>query len=718
MSSSNNYRKFAGRYGEGDEDDDATAIVPIVSKRRPEDYESNNIITKDSAIGAAIADDHDNISPTEVTNVSDIPTKSNSLNAVNVTLSSPTYEANDANINHDEEILDDNSPEIPHDANPVVTEVSPNDEQNQDENQDHVSSSLPSPIDHKNRELQSTIDHEARASQPGAVATLSSEANQKEDGPEMMQSTQPQPPTRISAKEKTTSSSAKATKPGAVAVDKDGPEMVPMTESLNSSTTHNGSEKNSAYEEKAAGPGAGAVPCTADKDENDFPEVMQSTEPTTSLDSPSVKIDKNSSDIAKATEPGAVPIDNDGPEIVPLEDSVHSSTLQTENEKERSGIIEKATEPGALAMSSIRDQVGPELIPAEERNNDGPEMVAVENDMSDITRNKKNLVDTHTFLEKEIEKVHAQSGIEPEVEETVGGEEFRDSQARTFRENRIQQELDSDDDSDVVPGANDPCEVRPGAVREAGYLADEYGMNDDDTYLLYNMAEENTIDVENVDESRAAAARPANGALSPSSRNLVEAVPVDENELRDDEDLEQAVVAEELDLEKTKGMKGCIRSHKRLTAFIVFLLVAVVVVGIILSSLGVVGGAPSQVEIFLSQASTRVIQALPIAELTSPRELLVDPTTPQSQALIWLADDDEAQLDFTNADEERIIQRFVLAVMFFSTTRSNWTETYNFLSPSNECEWVGKFSSELVDTVESGVKCNDEGFVTALSLSK
>jgi hypothetical protein len=62
---------------------------------------------------------------------------------------------------------------------------------------------------------------------------------------------------------------------------------------------------------------------------------------------------------------------------------------------------------------------------------------------------------------------------------------------------------------------------------------------------------------------------------------------------------------------------------------------------------------------------------------------LQTPSTPQNDALIWLANN-------TNLDsysEEKKIQRYVLAVLYYSTNGDRWFDNSGWLSNGDECNW-------------------------------
>lgn len=84
--------------------------------------------------------------------------------------------------------------------------------------------------------------------------------------------------------------------------------------------------------------------------------------------------------------------------------------------------------------------------------------------------------------------------------------------------------------------------------------------------------------------------------------------------------------------------------------------------------------------------------------------LLKNPNTPQHQARKWLLFQDR---DLPSTDEERIIQRYVLACLFFSTSGYQKWNNNNWLA-GDECG----------DEPWTGINCNSEGEVRAVVLGK
>jgi len=106
-------------------------------------------------------------------------------------------------------------------------------------------------------------------------------------------------------------------------------------------------------------------------------------------------------------------------------------------------------------------------------------------------------------------------------------------------------------------------------------------------------------------------------------------------------------------------------------------------------------------------ALKRVIQFYDITPLST----LTDPTTPQYAALDWLANKDSGA-SYSSADDVRILQRYVLATLYYSTGGANWNKNYGFLSDEHECKWFEEEKDWVLDMtpITHGIKCGDEGW--------
>lgn len=106
----------------------------------------------------------------------------------------------------------------------------------------------------------------------------------------------------------------------------------------------------------------------------------------------------------------------------------------------------------------------------------------------------------------------------------------------------------------------------------------------------------------------------------------------------------------------------------------------------------------------------------------SGKETLLDETTPQHRAMMWIVYEDSRWSNFVTEkekpDNEHIWlgiwsvmkERFALAVLFFSTGGpTDWLEDLQFLSEPSVCFW---------NNLINGLDCNDQGSVRLILLSK
>jgi hypothetical protein len=83
--------------------------------------------------------------------------------------------------------------------------------------------------------------------------------------------------------------------------------------------------------------------------------------------------------------------------------------------------------------------------------------------------------------------------------------------------------------------------------------------------------------------------------------------------------------------------------------------------------------------------------------------------TPEEGAMEWLVNTDPLQLDFEKTSLDELVQRYVLATLYFATNGKSWNQQYNFLSMDHVCLWH-TFEQD------AGVTCNDNNDVTSIKL--
>jgi Leucine-rich repeat (LRR) protein len=92
-------------------------------------------------------------------------------------------------------------------------------------------------------------------------------------------------------------------------------------------------------------------------------------------------------------------------------------------------------------------------------------------------------------------------------------------------------------------------------------------------------------------------------------------------------------------------------------------------------------------------------------------ELLKDITSPQYQALNWLANVDAANMTIGVDSEAAIKTRYVAAVLYYAFQGDTWTDKYSFLSDRETCSWNQRF----VDGYR-GIACGIDGIAESFQL--
>jgi hypothetical protein len=199
------------------------------------------------------------------------------------------------------------------------------------------------------------------------------------------------------------------------------------------------------------------------------------------------------------------------------------------------------------------------------------------------------------------------------------------------------------------------------------------------------------------------------------------------------EAVEVKSVMEDEDDEEESGI-----THHSRSCYWIFLTLAVLVLAVVGGTLGVVLGKTSRTEetnqeptnnppmYATNKPATNPPTMTPthfsnkpfdsLLKLIGPsvannQTVLRDPGTPQHDALDWLANVDAKKTEFlVDPNKQVTIERYVMALLYFSTNGKSWGGNYSFLLPSSVCEWNDG------DEV-GGVVCDDL-LVTKLNLSK
>jgi len=97
-------------------------------------------------------------------------------------------------------------------------------------------------------------------------------------------------------------------------------------------------------------------------------------------------------------------------------------------------------------------------------------------------------------------------------------------------------------------------------------------------------------------------------------------------------------------------------------------------------------------------------------EYISDSDALHDWTSPQGRAFQWIVNEDERMI---HADDPHLVQRFVMAVIFYATAGGSWhSGDLHWLSGVHECYWTKKVKGRPMGIVE----CDDDNHVTYIEL--
>jgi hypothetical protein len=133
-------------------------------------------------------------------------------------------------------------------------------------------------------------------------------------------------------------------------------------------------------------------------------------------------------------------------------------------------------------------------------------------------------------------------------------------------------------------------------------------------------------------------------------------------------------------------------------------IVAIVLLAIIAAAVGAGVGISVSNESTGEPVSARV-KAFQEFLVPISGEQLKDTSSPQFQALIWLANDDGANMTIGVDREVAIKTRYVAAVLYYASQGDNWDDNNNFLSEKSTCEW----NRNLFDGLEPlGISCGTD----------
>jgi hypothetical protein len=97
---------------------------------------------------------------------------------------------------------------------------------------------------------------------------------------------------------------------------------------------------------------------------------------------------------------------------------------------------------------------------------------------------------------------------------------------------------------------------------------------------------------------------------------------------------------------------------------------------------------------------------------------LNDVYSAQHRAAGFIADGDAYQIELSEENAAKFVERYVLTLLYYQFNGPEWTYNYKFLSKRDHCEWWDTFESASGEELRQGVICNEDGYVVELNLGK
>jgi hypothetical protein len=104
-----------------------------------------------------------------------------------------------------------------------------------------------------------------------------------------------------------------------------------------------------------------------------------------------------------------------------------------------------------------------------------------------------------------------------------------------------------------------------------------------------------------------------------------------------------------------------------------------------------------------AEAMARFAELIGMLTAISGASVFQDETTPQYQTAYWMAANDPANLDFALNSFEIVKERYIVSLLYFSTSGEDWRKDEEFLSETDVCQWGGVYCDSttlLVDGLD------------------
>ncbi len=151
------------------------------------------------------------------------------------------------------------------------------------------------------------------------------------------------------------------------------------------------------------------------------------------------------------------------------------------------------------------------------------------------------------------------------------------------------------------------------------------------------------------------------------------------------------------------------RSRRRVVCLRIFIALVILAIIVTFSILAFQARRKPNPTAFDSARLDSVIDVLIQSEM-STRLILGNRLSPQYKAAYWIAIEDAEQLRIPVQWDRlsyRFLQRYVLAVLYFSWNGPKWSNQLNFVSDLHECSWFESIPDESGELFAIGVTCDE-----------
>ena len=137
-----------------------------------------------------------------------------------------------------------------------------------------------------------------------------------------------------------------------------------------------------------------------------------------------------------------------------------------------------------------------------------------------------------------------------------------------------------------------------------------------------------------------------------------------------------------------------------------------------------IGSVPSQAPVIAMTSETPTVlpisvrapdpsptASVPFSLQNISNNTIDSPDSPQHKAYQWLLNDDPANLTLDEIPVKTLEQRYIAALIYFSTNGEMWYSSCNFLTAADVCQWHEKLTG-------NGLSCDTQGTIQAIGISK